>query len=301
MRKISVAIIGGGPAGLTAGLYAARAGLETVLFEAAFPGGQASTTDKLHNYPGFPGGIGGPELMSAFMQQAEEAGMQTEYAGVSALELSAERKLITTEIGMQYEADAVILCMGAKARKLDVPGEEMNIGRGVSYCATCDGAMYRGKDVAIVGGGNTAVEDGLYLARFCKSVTLIHRRDELRAAGRDVDRLRQTENVRFCLKETVTAIDRSDDGLHLQLGSGNAMRVDGLFVAVGTVPQSELINTQVALDAQGYVIASEDTCTSVPGVFAAGDLRTKPLRQVVTAAGDGAVAATAAAAYIAAK
>lgn len=301
MRKISVAIIGGGPAGLTAGLYAARAGLETVLFEAGFPGGQASTTDKLHNYPGFPGGIGGPELMANFMQQAEEAGMQTEYAGVSALTLSADKKIIETEMGGSFEADAVILCMGAKARKLDVPGEEMNIGRGVSYCATCDGALYKDKDVVIVGGGNTAIEDGLYLARFCKTVTLIHRRNALRAAGHDVERLKALENVHFRLEETVASIERNGDRLNLLLGSGASMATDGLFVAVGTVPQTELVRGQIALDAQGYVLAGEDTCTSVPGVYAAGDIRTKPLRQVVTAAGDGAVAATAAAAYIAAK
>lgn len=301
MRRISVAIIGGGPAGLTAGLYAARAGLSPVLFEAGFPGGQASTTDKLHNYPGFPGGVGGPELMSLFMQQAEEAGMMTEYTGVSALELTDERKIITAEGGEQFEADAVILCMGAKARKLDVPGEEMNIGRGVSYCATCDGALYRDKDVVVVGGGNTAVEDGLYLARFCKNVTLIHRRNELRASGHDVERLKALPNVHFRLEETVTAIERSENGLLLNLGSGGTMQTDGLFVAVGTVPQTELLAGQVELDAQGYVAAGEDTCTSVSGVYAAGDIRTKPLRQVVTAAGDGAVAATAAAAYVSGK
>lgn len=301
MRKISLAIIGGGPAGLTAGLYGARAGLETVLFEAGFPGGQASTTDALHNYPGFPGGIGGPELMSSFMQQAEEAGMQTEYAGVNSLSLSAERKIITTETGNQFEADAVILCMGAKARKLDIPGEEMNIGRGVSYCATCDGALYRDKDVVIVGGGNTAVEDGLYLARTCKSVTLIHRRDELRAAGHDVERLKALPNVRFLLKETVASIEHSDGRLLLQLGSGDTLSADGLFVAVGTVPQTELVAGQVSLTEQGYISAGEDTLTSIPGVFAAGDIRVKPLRQVITAASDGAVAATAAAAYIAGK
>ncbi len=301
MRNISVAIIGGGPAGLTAGLYAARAGLEAVLFESGFPGGQASTTDVLHNYPGFPGGIGGPELMANFMQSAEEAGMKTEYMGVSTLQLSADEKLITLESGEQLTADAVILCMGAKARKLGIPGEEMNIGRGVSYCATCDGALYRGKNVAIVGGGNTAVEDGLYLARFCKSVTLIHRRDELRAQGHDVERLRACENVHFLLKETVTAIERGEDGLMLQLGSGNVRNVHGLFVAVGTIPQTDLVKDQLECTPDGYITAGEDTCTSVPGVYAAGDLRTKPLRQVVTAAADGAVAATAAANYVASK
>ena len=301
MRKISVAIIGGGPAGLTAGLYAARAGLETVMFEAGFPGGQASTTDALHNYPGFPGGIGGPELMANFAQQAEEAGMQTEYAGVSALDLSAEPKIITTEMGEKFEAEAIILCMGAKARKLDVPGEEMNIGRGVSYCATCDGALYRDKDVVIVGGGNTAVEDGLYLARSCRSVTLIHRRDELRASGHDVERLKALSNVQFMLRETISAIERRDGRLLLQLGSGANLLTDGLFVAVGTVPQTDLVKDQIELDEQGYILSGEDTLTSLPGVFAAGDIRRKPLRQVVTAASDGAVAATAAAGYISSR
>lgn len=301
MRKIMVAIIGGGPAGLTAGLYAARAGLETVLFEAGFPGGQASTTDVLHNYPGFPDGIGGPELMSAFQRQAEQAGMQTEYAGVSALSLQGDAKRITLETGAELEAETVILCMGAKARTLDVPGEAMYIGRGVSYCATCDGALYRGKEAVIVGGGNTAVEDGLYLARFCQSVTLIHRRKDLRAQGHDVERLRACANVRFLLEETVTGIERDAQRLCLRLGSGGSLQTDGLFVAVGTVPQTQLVQGQLELDEQGYILAGEDAQTSVPGVFAAGDIRRKPLRQVVTAAGDGAVAATAAANYIAGK
>lgn len=301
MRKIAVAIIGGGPAGLTAGLYAARAGLETVLFESGFPGGQASTTDVLMNYPGFPGGIGGPELMSRFQQQAEEAGMQTEYSGVRNLRLGENNKCLTLENGEQIEADAVILCMGAKARKLGVPGEEMNIGRGVSYCATCDGALYRNKDVAIVGGGNTAVEDGLYLARFCRSVTIIHRRNVLRATGHDLARLQGLQNVRFLLSETVTAIERSTDGLHLLLGSGHTLDVHGLFVAVGSVPQTELVQGQLPLNEQGSIIAGEDTQTGIPGVYAAGDIRSKPLRQVITAASDGAIAANAAASYLSSK
>ena len=291
-----VLIVGGGPAGLTAGLYAARAGLSVVLAEQAFAGGQASTTDILENYPGFPEGVGGPELMMNFEAQAQRFGLEEKYVTIDSLELAGDVKRAHAG-GEVIEARAVILAMGAQRRKLGAPGEDMNVGRGVSYCATCDGAFYRGKRVAVVGGGDTAVEDALYLARASK-VTLIHRRNELRARGAMVKRLRDNENVDFLLETQVTNIARGESGLTLSLSTGGTLDVDGVFIAVGTEPISALVRDQVALDPAGYVIAGEDTKTSVPGVFAAGDLRGKPLRQVVTAAADGAVAAHMAALYL---
>ena len=291
-----VLIVGGGPAGLTAGLYAARAGLSVVLAEQAFAGGQASTTDILENYPGFPEGVGGPELMMNFEAQAQRFGLEEKYVTIDSLELAGDVKRAHAG-GEVIEARAVILAMGAQRRKLGAPGEDMNVGRGVSYCATCDGAFYRGKHVAVVGGGDTAVEDALYLARASK-VTLIHRRNELRARGAMVKRLRDNENVDFLLETQVTNIVRGESGLTLSLSTGGTLDVDGVFIAVGTEPISALVRDQVALDPAGYVIAGEDTKTSVPGVFAAGDLRGKPLRQVVTAAADGAVAAHMAALYL---
>ena len=291
-----ILIIGGGPAGLTAGLYAARAGLSVALVEQAFAGGQASTTDMLENYPGFPGGIGGPELMMRFEEQAQSFGMESKYGTVTEVELDGEVKRAVID-GETVEAKAVILCMGAKRRELGVPGEAMNVGRGVSYCATCDGAFYRGKHVAVIGGGDTAVEDALYLARGSK-VTLIHRRNELRARGAAVKRLQANENVEFLLETQVTAIERGESGLILKLNTGADLHVDGVFVAVGTQPISDLVRGKVELNEAGYVLAGEDTKTSVPGVFCAGDLRAKALKQVITAAADGAVAAHVATIYV---
>ena len=289
-----VAIIGGGPAGLTAGMYAARAGWKTVLIERGLPGGQAATTDRLENYPGFPEGVGGPELMMAFADQAARFGMETEYAEVCAIDL--ENKRLTLEDG-EAQARALILALGATPRKLGVSGELENIGHGVSYCATCDGAFYRGKRVAVIGGGDTAVEDALYLSRFAH-VTLIHRRDRLRAMGAQVEKLRASENVEMLLTTTVSAIERAEQGLLLRLSGDRTLAVDGVFVAVGVEPQTKLVEGKLALDAAGYILAGEDTQTSVPGVFAAGDCRKKPLRQVSTAVGDGATAAHMAGAYL---
>lgn len=292
-----VMMIGGGPAGLTAGLYAARAGLSAVLLEQMFVGGQASTTDKLENYPGFPEGIGGPELMMQFEQQATNAGLEIRYEPAEKLELEGEIKKAHTAGGI-IEAKTAILCMGAARRLLGVPGEEKLTGRGVSYCATCDGALYRGKSVVVVGGGDTAMEDALYLARICEKVTLIHRRDQLRAIGHRAKAVLANEKIEVLYNSRVEKIEQAEGGVRLTLNEGRALEVSGLFVAIGTKPESELVKDQVELTEDGYVKAGEDTRTSVPGVFVAGDLRKKPLRQVVTAASDGAVAAYQAAEYI---
>ncbi len=292
-----VMIIGGGPAGLTAGLYAARAGLKAVMIEQMFVGGQASTTDQLHNYPGFPDGIGGPELMMLFEQQAGNMGLEILYDSVSALSLNGEIKSARTGMG-EIQAKTAILCMGAERQLLGVDGEQKLTGRGVSYCATCDGAFYRGKTVAVVGGGDTAMEDALYLAGICEKVIVIHRRDKLRAVGRQADAVRAHEKVEIMYDTRVERIDSAENGLILSLNEERTLNVDGVFVAIGTRPKSDLVKGQVETDAAGFVLAGEDTVTSAAGVYAAGDIRKKPLRQVITAAADGAVAAYEAQKYL---
>ena len=293
---LDVAIVGGGPAGLTAGLYCARAGLSCALFERLMAGGQASTTNLLENYPGFPGGIGGPELMMKFAEQAEEAGLTIEYEDVLSLDLVGAQKVLQLD-GRQVRAKSVILAMGAQRAKLGVPGEEEFVGRGVSYCATCDGAFYAGKRVAVIGGGDTAIEDALYLSAR-SHVTLIHRRAQLRATGRAVERAKANPNIEFCLGAPPERIEKSGAGLAVALANGVRIEADGVFIAVGTRPETALVAGQVALDEAGYILAGEDTRTSVPGVFAAGDARKKPLKQVATAVGDGATAAAMALKYV---
>ncbi len=294
-------IIGGGPAGLSAGLYAARAGLNALLIEREFVGGQASTTDRLENYPGFPEGIGGPELMMAFEQQASAHGLQIQYGEVSDLRLNGAQKQLNLN-GNPIEARTVILAMGAKRRTLGLANEAQLAGRGISYCATCDGAFYSGRRVAVVGGGNTAVEDALYLAQR-SDVLLIHRRDALRASGPHAQYMLENPRITPQWNCVVEAVEPAQDGLTLTLKhrpDGETIRqsVSALFVAIGTVPETQLVRGMLDLDAEGYIVAGEDTRTSLSGVFAAGDLRTKPLKQVVTAVADGAVAATMAALYI---
>lgn len=296
-----VLIVGGGPAGLTAGLYCARAGLCAVLLESGFAGGQAATTDQLMNYPGFPEGIGGPELMMAFADQAERAGLEIRYAEAESLSLAGEVKTAHTAEG-DIEAKCVILAMGAHPRPLGVPGEAALTGRGISYCATCDGALYRGKPVAVVGGGDTAVEDALYLARF-SPVTLIHRRDTLRARGLRADTVMDNAQIEKRMNAVVTAAEKEGEELVLTLkatdtGEESTLRVAACFAAVGLAPNTALVKEQLDMTEDGRIVAGEDTHTSIPGVFAAGDLRTKPLRQVICAASDGAVAATEAAQYL---
>ena len=299
MADYEVIILGGGPAGLTAGLYAARSGLKTLLLEGNLPGGQASTTNELENYPG-SGRIGGPELMMKFEEQAKEAGLDIQYQGVIQARLK-EHALETRS--QRYQAQALILATGAARRKLGAAGEDMLAGRGVSYCATCDGALYRGKPVAVVGGGNTAAEDALYLAGIGCPVTLIHRRDALRADQALSRRVLNHPLVTMAWNSVVERIQQTGDGLQLHLrqvktDQSSVIQAAGCFVAVGTQPQTGLFAGQVDMDPEGYIAAGEDTHTSLPGVFAAGDLRRKPLRQVITAAADGAVAASQALQYI---
>ena len=290
-----VIVVGGGPGGYTAALYAARANLSTLVLEKLTPGGQMGTTEVIDNYPGFPEGVGGFDLAMQMKQGAERFGAATQLSEVVALELSGPIKTVRTP-EKAYRARTVVLALGAHPRTLGLPGEEELRGRGVSYCATCDGMFYRGKTVCVVGGGNTAVADVLYLSRLCEKVVLIHRRDELRASKVYLDPLRQAENVEFLWDSQVTQL-LGDDMLtgvgvkNKKTGQTQEVPCQGLFVAVGHVPNTQLLRGQVDLDEAGYVLAGETTRTNLPGVFAVGDLRKKPLRQVVTAASDGAVAA----------
>ena len=302
MEKLGIAIIGGGPAGLAAGIYAARGGANVKLFEELFPGGQIVKTHRVENYPGMTGGPDGYALAAALEKHAAEFDLPVVYGSVTDLKLTAEEKTFSVN-GEAYAADAVILCMGAGPRKLGHPDEDRFVGAGISYCATCDGAFYRGKEVAIVGGGDTAVSDALYLSALCSKVYLIHRRDQFRAAATLVDRVKGAENVELILDSTVvgllgedrlSAVTVENKFTHEQ----RELSVSGLFVAVGILPRTELVRGQVELDEGGFIVTDRFMQTNVPGVFAAGDVRNTPLRQVVTACADGAVAATEAVEYI---
>ena len=288
-------IIGGGPGGYTAALYAARAGFSALVLEKLSPGGQMATTDQIDNYPGFPQGVNGFELALEMQKGAQRFGAQTELAEVLQVDLRGPVKEVVTQ-KETYRAPTVVLATGASPRELGLPGERELRGRGVSYCATCDGMFYRGKTVAVMGGGNTAAADVLYLSRLCEKVYLIHRRDQLRASRVYLEPLKQAENVEILWDSQVTELLYGETLTGIKVrnkktGEVKELSLDGLFLAVGQLPNTQLFQGQVELDAAGYVVADETTRTNLPGVFAVGDLRQKPLRQVVTAAADGAVAA----------
>ncbi len=286
-------IIGAGPAGMAAGIYAARAELSHLVLESGLmSGGQIINTSEVDNYPGLKG-IGGFELAMKFREHCDACGVQFKDGAVVKVEKQETGFSVALENGEQMLTKTVLFATGAKHRKLDIPGEAEFAGSGVSYCATCDGAFFRGKEVAVVGGGDVAIEDALFLARICKKVYLVHRRDEFRAAKTLVNRLRSCENVEFVLKATPQKIVGNGKVENLVVNTAEGERelsVSGVFVAVGMLPNAELLQGLVSLNETGYVIAGEDCKTDVPGIFAAGDLRTKHLRQVVTAAADGATA-----------
>ena len=301
-NSYDVIIIGGGPGGYTAALYAARANLSTLVIEKFAPGGQMATTDIVENYPGFVEGINGFELGMQMKKGAERFGVKTKLAEVLSVELEGEVKLVHTKKAT-FEAKTVILALGASPRELGLANERELRGRGVSYCATCDGSFYRDKTVVIVGGGNTAVADAIFLAKICKKVYLVHRRDELRASKTYMEALENTENIEFVWSSVVTEViaDQFVSGVKVKSRKDDSEReiaCDGVFVAIGNVPNTDLIKGQVELDEAGYVPADETTRTNIPGVFAVGDMRAKPLRQIVTAVADGAVAAKFAEEYI---
>lgn len=293
-KKYDVVIIGGGPAGYSAALYCTRAGLSTLVLEMLSAGGQMATTTQVENYPGFNEGIDGFDLAEKMLAGAERFGAVSEFAEVTALHLAENPKRIVTSDG-EVLARAVILATGAVPKKLGLPGEDDLVGRGVAYCATCDGMYFKGKTVAVAGGGNSAAEDAKTLSHICKKVYLIHRRDTLRAEKAYLDPLENADNLEFIWNTQIDELltDGKLTGLALTdrvTGTHRNLSCDGLFVAIGRDPNTALVKNQVELDAQGYIVADETTRTSVPGVFAAGDVRTKPLRQIVTAAADGAVA-----------
>ena len=291
-----VVVVGGGPAGYTAALYAGRAGLSVLVLEKLSPGGQMALTDQIENYPGLPQGIDGFTLGEAMQKGAEQAGAVSLFAEVYEADLAAVPKVLTSSDGT-IRARTVILATGAKPRLLGLAGEQELTGRGVHYCAHCDGYLYRDRSVAVVGGGNAAVADALQLSRMAKKVYLIHRRNKLRAEKALTAPLLQRDNVEILYETQIKALLRKDRLAGLQLQNGQQLPVDGLFVSIGRNPETALFS-QVARDEQGYILADESTETSIPGVFAAGDLRTKPMRQIVTAAADGAIAAQAAEHYL---
>ena len=296
-------IVGGGPAGYTAALYAARSGLSTVVLEKLSAGGQMALTEQIDNYPGFAEGIDGFTLGERMQQGAERFGAVTELAEVCRAELSGAVKVLDTGDEV-FRGRTVVIATGAVPRTLGIPGEEELVGRGVHYCAACDGAFYRDKTVAVVGGGNSAAADALTLSRIAKKVYLIHRRDSLRATKVYHEMLMSAPNVEFCWNSTVSALQRGErlTGLRLrevQTGAERDIACDGVFVSVGRVPATELFREELTLDESGYIVADESTRTRLPGVFAVGDVRTKALRQVVTAVADGAVAVHYAEAYLA--
>jgi thioredoxin reductase (NADPH) len=292
-----VIIIGSGPAGYTAALYAARAQLAPVVFEGTSFGGALMTTTEVENYPGFRDGITGPELMDQMREQARRFGADVRMEDVESVSLDGPVKSVTTADGETLHARAVILAMGAAARYLHVPGEQELLGRGVSSCATCDGFFFRDQDIAVIGGGDSAMEEATFLTKFARSVTIVHRRDEFRASKIMLDRARGNDKIRFITNSVVVAVDGDTTVTGLRLrdtatGKESTLAVTGVFVAIGHDPRSELVRGAVDLDPEGYVLVNGNTTyTSLDGVFAAGDLVDHTYRQAVTAAGTGCSAA----------
>lgn len=290
-----ILILGSGPAGFSAALYAARAELAPVLLTGSQLGGQAALTYTIENYPGFPGGVGGAELGELFQKQAEYFGTRVEFDTANKVDLSARPFKIATDAG-EYEADTLIVTTGASPIHLDVPGEDALLGRGVSYCATCDGAFFKDKKVVVVGGGDSALEEGLFLTRYASSVTIVHRRDELRAGAILQMRAKEHPKVQFIWDTVVTEILGADKTEAVRLknvktGEETVFDVDGIFIFIGHTPNTEIFQGQLKLDGRGYIEVDNLMQTSVPGVFAAGEAADPHFRQVVTSAGMGAAAA----------
>lgn len=298
-----VVIIGGGPAGMTAGIYSARAGYKTLILETGAPGGQASTTEIIENYPGFPGGVSGPELMMKFYEQAVNLGVEMIFQNVTGIEAEGSLKKVFADENV-YETRSIIIASGARPKILGVNGEGKFRGKGVSYCATCDGFFFKDKEVAVVGGGDTAVEEALYLSKICNKVTIIHRRDQLRATKIVQDRAMKNEKISFIWDSVVDEIigdeKVSEVSLHnVKTQEKQALKVDGVFVFVGYIPNTDYLPAALKVNDRGYVLTDEYLQTNIPGVFAVGDVRQKNLRQVATAVGDGALVITGLEKYLA--
>lgn len=286
-----VIIIGSGPAGYTAAIYTARAQLEPLVFEGSRYGGALMTTTDVENYPGFRDGIMGPDLMEQFKSQAERFGAELQPNDVASVELAGDVKRVVVD-GTTYPARSVILAMGAQPRYLNVPGEQELLGRGVSSCATCDGFFFRDQDIAVIGGGDSAMEEATFLTKFARSVTVVHRRDEFRASKIMLERARNNDKIRWRTGVTVDRVAGDGGVSGLELSDGATLDVSGMFVAIGHDPRSDLVRDQVDTDEAGYVlVTAPSTATSVEGVFAAGDLVDHTYRQAVTAAGTGCAAA----------
>lgn len=301
-KAYDMVVIGGGPGGYTAALYAARAGLNTVALEKLSAGGQMALTTQIDNYPGFPQGVDGFQLGEEMRAGAERFGAKTVYAEVFEIDMKKEPKEIHTSDGTFY-GKTVVIATGANPRELGVEGEQALVGKGVNYCATCDGMFYKGKTVAVIGGGNTAAAEAMHLSRICQKVYLIHRRDTLRATQIYHAPLENAENVEFRWNSRVTRLIHEDRLTGIEIadvhtGERQEIPLDGIFISIGRKPNTALVEGQLHLDENGYIAADESTRTNIPGVFAVGDVRTKAVRQIVTAVADGAVAAHQAQQYI---
>ncbi len=297
-------IVGGGPAGLTAGLYAARGRLKALLVEKGATGGQVLVTDWVDNYPGFVDGISGFELMDKMTAHADRFGLEKRFANVTSLDLEGPVKSVHLEDGDTLTARTVILCTGARPSRLGVPGEQELVGRGVSYCATCDGPFYRDQEIAVVGGGNTAIQEALHLTKFARKVTVIHRRDQLRATRILQEKAFANDRIHFIWNARVSEILGNDRGVEkLRIahndGSESTLAVTGIFIFIGVVPNNEVLPLdQLRTDEAGFIVTDAEMLTNLAGVFAAGDIRSKNFRQIINAAGEGATAELSAEHYL---
>ena len=302
MKSYDVIIIGGGPAGLTAGIYTTRLGLNTLLIEKLLPGGQAILTDLIENYPGFPDTISGPQLMQNIQKQAVNFGLKIVSEEVKGITKKNNKHIVKTD-QKEHEAFAVIIATGAQPQKLNIPGENLFISKGVSYCGTCDGPLFRGKEIVVIGGGDAAIEEALFLTKFAKKVTVIHRRNELRSAKILQERAFTNKKIDFIWNSVPEEImgEKKVERIQIKNVKTNQTQIintDGVFIFIGTKPDTEFIKEIVKRDEEGYIITDENMLSSCEGIYACGDVRRKLLRQVVTACGEGATAGFAAGQYI---
>jgi thioredoxin reductase (NADPH) len=301
-----IIIIGGGPGGITAGLYASRSRMKTLLVEKALCGGQVLVTDMIENFPGFPEGIKGPDLADWMVKQAIRFGLEIRTSEARGISLKKEEEgpfTVSFAEGQDVQAISLIVATGARWNALNIPGEAEFRGRGVSYCATCDGPLFRNKDIIVIGGGDTALEDALFLTKFARSVTIVHRRDKLRAIGILQERARANSKIKFRLNSMASEIIGNGTVRGVRIvdvvtGGESVLNCDGIFVFIGIVPNSDIVKNIVKTDEKGYIICDDDMRSSAEGIFACGDVRKKGLRQIVTATGDGATAAFNAGHYV---
>lgn len=301
-KTFDVIVIGSGPAGLTAGIYSTRAGLKTLLLEKSTIGGQVSKTSLIENYPGFPEGIDGVKLIENMMEQAKKFGVEIAIEEVQNITVNEKEKIIKTQ-KQEYQTKAVIIASGSKFKELGVPGELKLIGKGVSYCAVCDGPLFRNRVVGVVGGGDSALSEAIYLSKLAQKVYLIHRRDQFRAARSIQDKVSAIKNIEVILNTVVKEIKgktkiEAITILNKKSNQESRLELNGLFIYVGAIPNTDFIKSIIKLDEEGYIITSENLETNIPGIFAAGDVRKKTLRQISTSVGDGALAAIMAERYL---